>query len=158
MWWWSTHLGCVVILLCTLTLPVCLIHSECILSRKCVSAVQTLGNLSLYTWFIITISWSKEMGERPGLKPNRHTDEWSHERLSDAFICQSDHTWTICQQPFCKCSCDNTHQMETHTSTSTLLASQNHKTHHVSYIIEPPGSNKTKEEMFFPPGGRKRCG
>lgn len=39
----------------------------------CVSAVQTLGNLSLYTWFIITISWSKEIGERPGLKQqNRH--------------------------------------------------------------------------------------
>lgn len=48
-------------------------HSECFLCRKCVSAVQTLGNLSLYTWFIITISWSKEIGERPGLKQqNRH--------------------------------------------------------------------------------------
>lgn len=29
----------------------------------------TLGKRSLYTWFIMTISWSKEMGERPGLKP-----------------------------------------------------------------------------------------
>lgn len=28
----------------------------------------TLGKRSLYTWFIMTISWSKEMGERPGLK------------------------------------------------------------------------------------------
>lgn len=33
--------------------------------------IHTLGNLSLYTWFIITISWSKEIGERPGLQRNR---------------------------------------------------------------------------------------
>lgn len=30
--------------------------------------ILTLGNLSLYTWFIIIISLSKETGDRPGLK------------------------------------------------------------------------------------------
>lgn len=32
----------------------------------------TFGNLSLYTWFIIIISLSKETGERPGLEEKRN--------------------------------------------------------------------------------------
>lgn len=42
--------------------------------------VPTLGNRSLYTWFIMTISWSKEIGERPGLKQDRQTEmSWTHD-------------------------------------------------------------------------------
>lgn len=69
-YFWDLNLDLLVITSTVLPFPfIPMVYLLC--TGACV--VQTLGNLSLYTWFIITISWSKEIGERPGLKHNRQT-------------------------------------------------------------------------------------